>query len=90
MNTLATCLSRLFAIFHEAYSKCKATRFEYTTGRCVTRWARGAQFPGRRITTGAEKSQQCYKYFLQQLICFRKTSGSNMGAPNLCLAPGTI
>jgi len=25
-----------------------------------------------------------------QYICFRKTSGSNMGAPNLLLAPGAI
>jgi len=25
-----------------------------------------------------------------QYICFRKSSGSNMGAPNLLLAPGTI
>jgi len=25
-----------------------------------------------------------------QYICFRKISGSNMGAPNLLLAPGTI
>jgi len=46
---------------------------------------------GRRMTVGgADKSQQCHKYFLQQHICFRKTSGSNMGAPNLFLAPGAI
>jgi len=25
-----------------------------------------------------------------QNICFRKTSGSNMGAPNLLLVPGAI
>ena len=25
-----------------------------------------------------------------QYICFRRTSGSNMGAPNLLLAPGAI
>jgi len=32
----------------------------------VTRGARGAQFPGRRITGGdAEKSQQCHTHFLQ-------------------------
>jgi len=43
---------------------------------------KGAQFP--------EKSQQCHKYFLQEHICFRKTSGSNRGAPNLLLAPGAI
>jgi len=28
--------------------------------------------------------------FQIQYICFRKTSGSNMGAPNLLLAPGAI
>jgi len=28
--------------------------------------AKGAQFPGRRLTAGgAEKSQQCQKYFVQ-------------------------
>ena len=32
---------------------------------CSTR-GKGAQFPGRRITAaGAEKSEQCHKYFLQ-------------------------
>jgi len=41
----------------------------------------------RRMTAGgAEKSQQCHKYFFQY-SCFRKTSNSNMGAPNLLLAP---
>ena len=45
---------------------------------------------GRRWLRGAEKSQQCHKYFLQKHICFRKTSGSNMGASNLFLAPGAI
>jgi len=39
------------------------------------------------LREGAEKLQQCHEYFLQQHICFRKTSGSNMGAPNLFLAP---
>jgi len=40
---------------------------------------------------GAEKSQQCRKFFLHpQYIYFRKTSYSNMGLPNLFLAPGAI
>ena len=61
------------------------------TARGVTRGARGERFPGRRITAGgAEKSEQCLKYFVQQRICFRKISGSNTGAPNLFLAPGAI
>jgi len=35
-------------------------------GRGVMKGARGAEFPGRRITVwGAEKAQQCHKYFLQ-------------------------
>jgi len=39
----------------------------------------------------AEKSQQCHNILSSiQYICFRKTSGSNMGAPNLLLAPGAI
>ena len=54
---------------------------------------RGVTMGGKRGTIlralnhcgGAEKSQQCHKHF-----CFRKTSGSNMGAPNLLLAPGAI
>jgi len=46
---------------------------------------------GRRMTAASAKMpQQCHKYFLEQRICFRKTSGSNMGAPNLFLAPGAI
>jgi len=50
-----------------------------TGPRSVSRGARGAQFPGRRVTMvapnhcwgrwmaagGAKKSQQCHKYFLQ-------------------------
>jgi len=66
--------------------------------RGVTRWGQrgrnslGAEpLWGRRITPwGAKKSQQCRKYFLQQHICFRKNSGSNMGTPNLFLAPDAI
>jgi len=35
---------------------------------------------------GAEKLQQYHKFF----ICFRKTSVSNIGGPNLLLVPGAI
>ena len=43
---------------------------------------------GGNNTPGVEKSQQCHKYFVtmsqvlssMQYICFRKISGSNMGA----------
>jgi len=54
----------------------------------------GAQLPGRRITMrapndcGAPKSPSNITKTSVQYICFRKTSGSNIGAPNLLLAPG--
>jgi len=48
----------------------------------------------RQMTTGsAEKSKQCHNSQLLssiQWICFRKTSGSNIGASNLLLVPGAI
>jgi len=50
----------------------------------------GAQFPGHRITIKAPKSLNNVTSTSVQYICFRKTSGSNMGAPNLLLAPGAI
>jgi len=47
---------------------------------------------GRQITAeSAIKSQQCHKYLLQySTFASKKISGSNMGAPNLLLAPGAI
>jgi len=33
------------------------------------------------------RAPKSHKYFLKRHICFRKPSGSNMGAPNLFLAP---
>ena len=51
----------------------------------------GAQFPGRRVTmralndNGAPKIPNNVTSTSVQCICFRKTSGSNMGAPNLLL-----
>jgi len=59
----------------------------------------GAQLPERRITLGALKNCGAPKnrnnvtptFFNRlQYICFRKTSGSKMGAPNLHPAPGAI
>jgi len=57
-----------------------------------------AQFPGHRITMGAPNHCGSRRKVLTmsqvlpsiQYICFRKTSVSNMGAPNLLLAPGAI
>jgi len=70
----------------------------------VTRGKGGAQLPGHRITLGAVKYCGGRRMIVEaqkvptvsqalssiQCICFRKTSGSNMGAPNLLLAPGAI
>jgi len=40
---------------------------------------------------GRRKVPKCRKYFLQyQLICVRKSSGSNKGTPSLLLTPGVI
>jgi len=49
---------------------------------------KGAKFPGRRTTARLTTISQVLSSI--QYICFRKTSGSNMGAPNLLLAPGAI
>jgi len=59
---------------------------------------KGVQFHGFRITLGALKYCRGRKKVLTmfqafssiQYICFRKTSGSNMGMPNLLLALGAI
>jgi len=59
---------------------------------------KGAQFPGRRVTMGApnhcegRRKVPTMSQVLSsiQYMCFRKTSVSNMGAPDLLLAPGAI
>jgi len=57
---------------------------------------RRAQLPGRRITMRAPndcegpKSPNNVTRTSVQYICFRKTSGTNVGAPNLLLAPRAI
>jgi len=44
---------------------------------------RAAQFPGRRITVGDEKSPNYFtSTFFNTVRCFRMTSGSNIGAQN--------
>ena len=68
--------------------------------RCQGRkeWGRGAQFPERWVIMGgtewlrgAPKIPTMSQVLSSiQYICFRETSGSNMGAPNLLLAPGAI
>ena len=59
---------------------------------------RGSQFSGLQITMGApddcrgrRKLPTVSQIFSSvECICFQKTSGSNMGAPNLLLALGPI
>jgi len=43
-----------------------------------------------RAAGGAEKSQQCPSTFFNAVHLLPKTLGSNMGTPNLFLAPGGI
>jgi len=54
--------------------------------------AMGDKFPRRRITAlGAEKPQQCHKYFLQySTLAFERPQVRTWGAPNRLLAPGAI
>ena len=68
--------------------------------RGIMRGARRVQFPACRIIMGLPNHCRgwCRKvptmwqiqYFLQQHMCFRKNSGSNMGVPNLFFALATI
>jgi len=53
---------------------------------------KGPEFLGRRITAGGRRKVPTVSQVLSliQQICFRKSSGSNMGAPNLLLALGAI
>jgi len=51
----------------------------------------GAESPWRWNTAGGQKIPTMpHVYSSMQYICFRKTSGSKMGAPNLHLAQGAI
>jgi len=74
------------------------------TIRGVTRGERGTKFPGCRVIMGVPNHcgvrriagvrqkvpTMSQALSLIQCICFRKTSGSNMGVPNVLLAPGAI
>jgi len=51
----------------------------------------GRNSPGAESLLGLRKVLTMSQVlFSIQYICFRNTSGSNMGAPNLFLAPGAI
>jgi len=60
--------------------------------RGVTRWGQGGAIPRAPNHCGRRRKVPTMSQVLSsmQYICFRKTSGSNMGAPNLLLAPGAI
>jgi len=57
----------------------------------VTRGARGNNSPGAESLRGHRKVSAMSQVLSSiQYSCFRKTSGSNMWAQNLFLAPGAI
>ena len=70
-----TALLSLFVI------KCENSknRIKYIAG------GKGEQFTGRRKVSTVSQVLSSIQH-----ICYRKTSGSNMGVPNLLLAPGAI
>jgi len=80
------------------FSKPNKTSWHLYGCRGVTRGAREAQCPGRRITTGSAEwvlgrlKVQTMSQVLSsiQYICFLKTSNSNMVAPNVLLARGAV
>jgi len=81
----------------EAISQgAKVESSKYKIHRVVTKGSKGGKIPrapnyygGAESLRGRQKSQQCRKYLLQySTFCFRKTSDSNVGAPNLFHAPG--
>jgi len=49
---------------------------------------KGEYSPDAVSLQGAKTHNNAISTFSKQYICFRKTSGSNMGAPNLFLVPG--
>jgi len=77
---------------------CRCNHARVLPTRGVTTWGQEEQFPGRRIANGGAQSLRGRWKITKlsqvlssiQYICFRKISGSNMGAPNLLLAPGPI
>jgi len=59
--------------------------------RGVTRGERGNNSPGAESLRGRRKvTTMSHVLSPKQYICFRKTSGSNMGVPNVLPSPGAI
>jgi len=87
---LLWCCVFLFDLLQPTWHLSVANMFVWHQGRNKGRGKGGAIPRAPNHYWGAEKSQQCHKYFLQQHVCFWKTSGSSMGAPKLLLAPGAI
>jgi len=71
-------LENLFIFGNISYFHCNNTRD-------VTRGARGYNSRATNHCGGSKSHIKIVAY-----VCFRKTSGSNMGAPNLFLSPGAI
>jgi len=65
----------------------KIFRFLLHTTRDVTRGARGAQFPGCRITVGSQKSQQCHKQCFKTVRLLPKDLRFEHGGAKLASCP---
>ena len=71
--------------------KARRTSVQLQPGAYRGGGARGVQHPGCRITGGdAESPNNVASTFFNTLHLLPKTPGSNMGVPNLFLAPGAI
>jgi len=62
----------------------------HTLDRGATRGRKRGNVPGAESLEGAEKPQQCRKYFNTVHLLSKYRKGSNTGTPNLFLAPGAI
>jgi len=60
--------------------------------RGVTRWGQGGTYPRAPNHCGGRCKVPAMSQVVSsiQCICFRKTSGSSMGAPNFLLAPAAF
>jgi len=80
-----SCMPLVRAVYHDLLRRVAARSNQ---GR--NDGGQGRRFPGRQIIMRAPKSPNNVIRTSVQYICFRKSSGSNTGAPNLLLAPGAV
>jgi len=86
-----------FSLCYKYYHTMQEHKYYAMQGR-NERVQGGSNSPGAEITMGGEWLRGRRKLFTTMLqilpsiqqICFHKTSDTNMGAPNLLLAPGAI